>query len=187
MGPQRILAALLFPAVMSLVSVRAQLRGCNETALATESSLQKSIELVFGNASTGDSPILPAVTIFRQSVVCLAAAEVRYEYTFASVVVSFDCHGDLPTGSPLGSSCSANYTSQFDFECEPSTLEWVPSSIPLLFNGTNLFEEADATFDTALERSCSLCVDPAGGESVSTLPVDAVTHCSGNHPTPHII
>lgn len=179
MGLRRLLA-LLFSALISLVGCQAQIRGCNESALNTESSLRRSIELALGGASSGGAnetvaSIAPStITIHRQHTVCLAAAEVRDEYRFASVVVSFTCEGDLPEGSQLGTYCSANYTSQFDLECEPSTLEWVPSNVT---GTTNFYETAHATFNTTLDRFCSFCLDPASLQPAGL--VDTVTHCYG--------
>lgn len=164
-----------------VVAVRGQIRGCSLESLTDPSSLRTAVI----STVSADSPELPAnLTIYDHHVVCLAAAEARNEYIYASVVVVFSCVGPTGAGSPLGSLCIPdNYTAQFEFECQGSELTWLESQTPFSSgNGSAraFFNPADANLSTEVDTFCSLCVDPDRDlQAISITSTDPVTHCAG--------
>ncbi len=168
--------------VLSLaVSARGQL-GCTLDQLEDITELTTLVQTVLVG---GEAPTLPNIDINAQQIVCLAAAEVRDQYRYASVVIDYFCDGDLSAISPLQVPCNTNFTSQFDFECNNMGAmghQWISTATLLMSGGVNFFNPSDASLSTSLRVDCSFCVDPDPSVAeMLLLPVDNITHCAGDH------
>ena len=167
---------ILLLAIVSCTPVRGQ----SECPEIQESELGSTTTpgtsgLIAEAITLGDSGSAPDILVLDSQTVCLAAAATRNRYRYASVVVSFNCSGSLPPGSPLGiSSCNGNLTAQFDFECVAGP-RWGSA---LTLGGDNVFNPADGMIRTALRTDCSFCADPVQGGPLG-LTVDMPTHCAG--------
>ncbi len=136
--------------------------------------------LIAASAIAGDLATPPNVQLFAFTEVCLAVAEARGMYRYASVVASYSCAGAVTANSPIPcETISANYSAQFDFECD-SDNNWTLSVTPLAIvaGAEAAFFPSHGGFDTLLRKDCLLCVDPTASSRFG-LAIDNSTHCAG--------
>ncbi len=170
------------------VSARGQL-GCTIDQLEDITELTTLVQNVF---TGGDQSTPPNIDINAQQIVCLAAAVDRDRYRYASVVIDYFCNGGLSAISPLqvpGNVCNANFTSQFDFECNQADQQWIsPTTLSMFVGGVSFFNPSDASLSTSLRVDCSFCVDPDPSVAENLLlTVDNITHCAGYHESSYTI
>ena len=134
-------------------------------ALPDESTLET---LITSNIHTYTSGSRPNVRIHDFNYVCLASGKFRNTFRGLSVVVSYDCSGNIlcPSASPV---------SQFDFTCG---LNGMWSDIVFSTAAYSRRDVADADLTTLSRTNCSFCVTPHHQMNI-LLPYDTLTHCIG--------
>ena len=164
---------LLTTICLLLFLSHARAQGCAEILISDLGSTVTAgtggvIVQRFSGGETGNTP---HVLVMSSRTVCLAAAETRGNYRFASVIVTYDCSSATATNCPPG---PYPRTDQFEFECVGSV--WQDST-----NFVNDFNHPVNPSITTLRRDCSFCISPDDATNIGvTNPVDTETHCAGN-------
>lgn len=138
--------------------------------------------LVADRLSAGQANI-PDIRIFDYNIVCYAAGSSNDTYRMLSVVVAYECFGQICTAptSPLG--VEGNATSQFEFTCSAGS--WRNDVLGSTAAASTFTNPSGATLDTEARTNCSYCLRPDVATSGSIpasvyIAVDGETHCAGN-------
>ena len=146
----------------------AQFGDCPSLPNATPGELERLMRITFEGGDSPDTTLV--IVVHNFNYVCLVSGMFRGTYRKLSVVVSYNCSGNVcPTPSPL--------LSQFDYSCNTDE-QWTVEIV-----GTSEFSRhtvADGSLTTPNRTSCSLCIAPDHPQIVNVpFAYDQPTHCVG--------
>ena len=125
-----------------------------------------------------DGSTAPMIQILRHSVVCEVAGRLKNTISETSVLVEYECLGSgCPGYDANNPSMVLTVTSQLQVQCRDTDMFLSSSGVVVSGGGGNTRVD-NAAANTAIDRECGACVDPATGGPANANN-DPVTFCGG--------